>query len=370
MEHSLVFFGGAVPGEPYNDVNVLNLATLEWKELSCTGVKPAARYEHVVTRVPGHQSIVVFGGAAENANFNDVHLLNTDTGVWSKPEIKGTAPSPRTLLCGADTVGSVLYVFGGGDQGQQPVADTQLHCLDLATWTWSQPATTGTGPTPRQGHTMCAVDDRLYMFGGMGGMSFYDDLFVLDTAAMAWSTPDVSGQPPTGRTAHGAAVIGRSMYVAGGLGLGPSPDPNMGPQPGPLDDLAVLDVDALKWTVPKLDSAPFNARLDFSMTAVKLYRADPADLADPAAVTSPMAAPLLPDAVTATGADTKPVGAPVIQDVTGQMVGNNPARPTLASLNTSSPYAAAATGATDALVVYGGMDVSGVFEDCMLMRPL
>lgn len=74
------------------------------------------------------------------------------------------------------------------------VADTQLHCLDLATWTWSQPATTGTGPTPRQGHTMCAVDDRLYMFGGMGGMSFYDDLFVLDTAAMAWSTPDVSGQ--------------------------------------------------------------------------------------------------------------------------------------------------------------------------------
>ena len=60
----------------------------------------------------------------------------------------------------------------------------------------------------------------------------------------------------------------------------------------------------------------------------------------------------------------------MIQDVTGQMVGNNPARPTLASLNTASPYAAAATGATDALVVYGGMDVSGVFEDCMLMRPL
>ena len=38
----------------------------------------------------------------------------------------GTAPSPRTLLCGADTVGSVLYVFGGGDQGQQPYEDFSI----------------------------------------------------------------------------------------------------------------------------------------------------------------------------------------------------------------------------------------------------
>ena len=41
---------------------------------------------------------------------------------------------------------------------------------------------------------MCAVDDRLVVFGGMRDMCFFDDLFVLDTTTMAWTTPDVSGQ--------------------------------------------------------------------------------------------------------------------------------------------------------------------------------
>ena len=104
-------------------------------------------------------------------------------------------------------------------------------------------------------------------------------------------------------------------------------------------------------------------------TAVKLYKADPADLADSATAANPAPTPLLPDAAVAKGVGGVPVGAPVILDVTGQMVGNNPARPTLNSLATASPYAAAAPGATDALVVYGGMDMSGVFEDCLLLRP-
>ena len=63
-------------------------------------------------------------------------------------------------------VGSNVYIYGGGDRGNDPVADAQVHVPDLDTWTWSQPAVNGTtSPPARQGHTMAAVGAKILLFG-------------------------------------------------------------------------------------------------------------------------------------------------------------------------------------------------------------
>lgn len=363
VDNNLVLFGGAVPGQPYNDVHVLNLATFGWSELKCSGNKPVARYEQVFVRIAGTSRICLFGGADLNGNLNDIFVLNTDTGEWTEPTISGTPPSARTMLCGADCIGDYLYIFGGGEAGQEPVSDASLHRLDLEKWAWSTVDIEGSAPTSRQGHSLRACGTKLYLFGGMGSQTFYDDLWVFDTVSNEWSCAKTSGDSPMARSAHGATVIDKNMYIGGGLGLLPGSDPNIGPQPGPLDDMLKLDTETLIWSTPKLNSAPFNSRLDFSLTAVKLFKIG----GDSSAINpiSEIPTPLLSSATASTDNNGS---APRIEDITGQLVGNNPDRPVIDNLKTTETYSPVTENEFDGILVYGGMDTSGVFDDCMFLR--
>ena len=42
----------------------------------------------------------------------------------------------------------------------------QLVCYDPATNAWEWPVSSGTGPSPRDGHSVAKVDDTVYVFGG------------------------------------------------------------------------------------------------------------------------------------------------------------------------------------------------------------
>jgi len=64
-------------------------------------------------------------------------------GEVQKVDCTGTLPSPRTLHSSA-WYGDVLYVWGGGKQGSEPVSDVQLHVFDAATKSWKQPTLKGT----------------------------------------------------------------------------------------------------------------------------------------------------------------------------------------------------------------------------------
>jgi len=61
-----------------NDVNVLNLVTLEWTQLAIYGIQPASRWGHMI--VPNRQfhpdGIVVFGGVnLQSYCFGDIKTL-------------------------------------------------------------------------------------------------------------------------------------------------------------------------------------------------------------------------------------------------------------------------------------------------------
>lgn len=53
-------------------------------------------------------------------------LISSETGKWSGVEVSGEAPSPRTCR-GSAWCNGQLYVFSGGEQGTDPVADSKLH---------------------------------------------------------------------------------------------------------------------------------------------------------------------------------------------------------------------------------------------------
>ena len=46
---------------------------------------------------------------------------------------------------------------------------------------WSRPTVTGDIPCERAAHAGCAVDDKLYLFGGMNKTGALGDLYSLNT---------------------------------------------------------------------------------------------------------------------------------------------------------------------------------------------
>lgn len=81
------------------------------------------------------------------------------------------------------------------------------HILDTRTFTWSQPSTTGSPPTPRDKHTSIRLGNKVYIFGGFGpepeasseaaGEETTKGLDDLDEEADEWETDEEEG--PGGR---------------------------------------------------------------------------------------------------------------------------------------------------------------------------
>lgn len=136
--HSATLIGGALwvfGGEDsrqrlLGDVHVLDLATMTWSSPPTSGGVPAPRTRHTAAAF-GERFLYVFGGGSQATFFNDVHVLDTATLTWSSPAVGGAAPAPRAGHAGG-VLDGVWYVVGGGNLGGA--------CLDTLALTLTDPA--------------------------------------------------------------------------------------------------------------------------------------------------------------------------------------------------------------------------------------
>uniref|UniRef100_A0A0V0HMV7 Putative ovule protein n=1 Tax=Solanum chacoense TaxID=4108 RepID=A0A0V0HMV7_SOLCH len=118
--------------------------------------------------------------------------------------------------CSAVLGGRLLYVFGGfGDDNRHT---NKVHVFDTVNRIWSEPATKGALPSPRDSHSCTAVGDNLFVFGGTNGTHSLNDLYILDTSSNTWIAPSLRGDPPNPREGHSAALIGKRLFIFGGCG--------------------------------------------------------------------------------------------------------------------------------------------------------
>ena len=100
--------------------------------------------------------------------------------------------------------GAHLLVFGGWRgpvDGNDFLAD--MHVLDLDNRRWVRVVARGDVPSPRGGHTLTCVGDRLFMFGGQTAQGPSDELFVNSLKDNRWAHVEHSdGAPP-----HGPATL-------------------------------------------------------------------------------------------------------------------------------------------------------------------
>nr|CAD7572769.1 unnamed protein product [Timema californicum] len=172
--------------------------------------------------------IYSFGGYCTGENYHkrkpiDVHILNTVTFRWT------SLPVPRLLSAeGLDmpfqryghtvvALDNLIYLWGGRND---ELACNILYCLDTVTLKWSIPQVCGQVPGARDGHSACIIDHCMYIFGGFVENidRFSQEVYMLDLLTFHWSNVNTQGAPPPYRDFHSATAVGRRMYVFGGRG--------------------------------------------------------------------------------------------------------------------------------------------------------
>ncbi|CAM6096714.1 unnamed protein product [Calypogeia fissa] len=157
-------------------------ASASWSILPSFGQSPVARGGQTVTKVGS--SLVMFGGEdSKRRLYNDLNILDLETMTWDAIEAGGSPPSPRSDHAAALHADRYLFVFGGGSHSS---CFNDLHVLDFETMVWSQPLQQGFIPSPRAGHAAVTIGDHWYIMGGGDNKSGISDTLVLNMSNLVW----------------------------------------------------------------------------------------------------------------------------------------------------------------------------------------
>ncbi|OAP58731.1 hypothetical protein AYL99_07821 [Fonsecaea erecta] len=171
-------------------------------------------------------------------------------------------------------IGSNAYVYGGEIKPREPV-DSDIHMVRLAEVqndvdVVSKIAASGSGPSPRVGVLSTAVNGKLYIFSGRGGVAMSPieekgSLWVFDPSEEQWahvSPKDETLPYPEGRSYYALTSDGHdTIFLHAGC-----------PEQGRLCDLWSFHITDRTWS--RLADAPEPARGGPSIAFVedKLYR--------------------------------------------------------------------------------------------------
>ena len=178
--------------------------------------------------------LMVFGGS-EGPQSPQVGLIaHNDTWAlplvaspqWSTTHVRpygGSWFSEASMVF--DPIHNRTLLFGGTTGATSATNSLFALGLDLTPDQWGVPSVSGPPPSARYGHTAIFdyANDRMLVFGGVGGGGFLSDVWALNTSGgnYAWSALSPVGTPPAAREGHTAVYAdqvstNKRMIIFGG----------------------------------------------------------------------------------------------------------------------------------------------------------
>ncbi len=207
----MLVFGGrfrAGPAGPYtlyNEVWALNLADYSWEQLQITGTPPEPRVNTSGAYNPERDEFIIFGGnsSTNGAAFiphNDVWILDLEGLSWRELNTSANRPEPRLFHDSAfDPATNTLYVYGGGDANAffGPFLG-DMWSLNVVTGVWTELHGGGAGaPDHRIFPTITfnKFNNTIILFGGHDDQAIgnQNDTWSFDPATGQWS-PIIAGE--------------------------------------------------------------------------------------------------------------------------------------------------------------------------------
>nr|XP_061800295.1 rab9 effector protein with kelch motifs-like [Nerophis lumbriciformis] len=220
------------------------LASGHWQDKEMKGEAPCPRYGHA-SALAGNV-LFLFGGASNNNQevtlnnplyFDDFYMLTVspDDVTWEQIPQNGDVPPARQghTLC---VVKGKVYLFGGVSNPKATECLPGVFSFDIVSLTWDC-LTTGGVTLRTMGHSSVAVRDNIYVYGGTLRGTPTDDLMVFNTVSYTWTPVKTSGSPPPAIFGQGFALVGDQVFMFGGYGAS-----------GEFcKDLHVLNIENLEW---------------------------------------------------------------------------------------------------------------------------
>ncbi|KAG2172746.1 hypothetical protein INT43_000093 [Umbelopsis isabellina] len=242
--NQLVVFGGQLKSPADhgdNTVYTLNLQSRQWTKSQSDSTDPMPRQSHAAA-VSGNQMFIHGGHTVSGKMLGDLLIFHIGAG-WEYVTYKNEGPSPRSGHS-AVIVDNFLYIFGGSD-GQQFLND--IWSFDLSSQLWTNIAAQGYIPSPREGAAVAYADGAIYLFGGRAsdGQAL-GDLCAYRIYNQRWYMFQNMGPAPTPRYGHSLTAIKEKIYVFGGLLPPKAEDPSL---------VHVLDTSRIKYPPDALVSS-------------------------------------------------------------------------------------------------------------------
>ena len=134
--------------------------------------------------------------------------------IQSKSDLNNSSRRSHTL----NVLNNCLYVFGGENEPRIPI-DNDLHVFDLKTNEWSIIKSNEKSPSPRLGHSSCSFNNKLFIFGGRQSVdmeeSSLNDLYSFNTDSNEWTLLECDNKPPK-RSFQSMCALDNKLYVFGG----------------------------------------------------------------------------------------------------------------------------------------------------------
>ncbi|MBN1294557.1 MAG: T9SS type A sorting domain-containing protein [Candidatus Latescibacteria bacterium] len=169
---------------------------------------PTARYGHFGGVVNG--KIYAIGGAVGDYEcISTVEEYDPATDTWTT---KAPMPTARVYHASCSVNGKIYTVGGGTRNSGSPIVLGMVEEYDPATDTWTTKADI---PTPRWGHSVCAVNGKIYAIGGLLDWfeTYTGSVEEYDPATDTWTTKTPMPATPG---FHAACAVNGKIYVIGG----------------------------------------------------------------------------------------------------------------------------------------------------------
>ncbi|TWW66888.1 Host cell factor [Takifugu flavidus] len=141
-------------------------------------------------------------------------VVSPDDMTWEEIPQNGYVPSAREghSLC---VVKGKLYLFGGTSDPRASECLPGVYSFDIVSLIWECLAVRGVALTTLR-HSSAVVGDNIYVYGGLLKGNPTNDLMVFNTVALNWTPVKTGGWLPPALSDHSFALVGEQLFMFGG----------------------------------------------------------------------------------------------------------------------------------------------------------
>jgi hypothetical protein len=194
----------------YENLYLYHLNKRSWHVQKTSGEIPINRAFHAIAVCADMHRVYLFGGRKSWLGEHNLYYLDLKTFIWYKVQTKKNNSKisvhrqsiPTSRDCHAMVyVNNCLYLYGGSNLWNEALGDFWV--FDIAKNTWEQIHTQGSCPSARFGHVMYAIDNYIYILGGMDKNSMHTcDIWMFNIKKNEWiCINDIM------KTSHGEAIL-------------------------------------------------------------------------------------------------------------------------------------------------------------------